>query len=69
MLKIDITTIRSLMALDAEFDEVVSELVKSHDKMQESDSYEDIALYALQAGKLEKRAQQIFNQALEVLNG
>jgi hypothetical protein len=68
MLKIDIATIRSLLALDAEFDEVVSELVESHGKMQESDSYEDIALYALQASKLEKRAQQIFNQALEVLN-
>jgi hypothetical protein len=57
------------LALDAEFDKTVEELVEEHEKMEASDNYEDIAIHALQAGKLERKAQDIFNSALELLEG
>lgn len=69
MLKIDVKTLRSLLVLDAEFDQTVSMLADEHEKMQTSDSYEDVAIHALQAGKLEKKAESILNKALELLEG
>lgn len=69
MLNINIQTLKNLLALDAEFDKTVEELVEEHEKMEASDNYEDIAIHALQAGKLERKAQDIFNSALELLEG
>jgi hypothetical protein len=69
MLKINVLTLKNLLALDAEFDKTVEELIDEHEKMEASDNYEDIAIHALQAGKLERKAQDIFNSALELLEG
>lgn len=69
MLNINIQTLKNLLALDAEFDKTVEVLVEEHEKMEASDNYEDIAIHALQAGKLERKAQDIFNSALELLEG
>jgi len=67
MLKINTEALKSLLALDAEFDQTVVKLVEEHEKMKASDSYEDIAIHALQAGKLERKAQAIFEKAQELL--
>lgn len=69
MFKISIQNLKGILALDAEFDKTVAELIDEHEKMEASDNYEDIAIHALQAGKLERKAQDIFNSALELLEG
>lgn len=69
MLKFNVEVLKGIMALDAEFDQTVVQLIDEHEKMKASDSYEDIAIHALQAGKLERKAQDIINSALELLEG
>jgi hypothetical protein len=67
MFGFDISTIKTLLMLDKEFDKVVEELIDSHEKMESGESYDEIAYYATKASKLEKKAENIFVVAKQLL--